>query len=117
MLADIKGELRPGGILYLDETLAEKSGELHVQCKKRIYTSDELISLFTGYGFSYISGLNLNFLSKKAVCKIFAFKLSTATESAHLLIDTVLHFAGGTPCSAIGGAAPGGGFGNSHSYQ
>ncbi len=93
MLADIAGKLRPGGILYLDETLAEKSGELHVQCNKRIYTGDELISLFKGYGFSYISGLDMHFRSKKIVRKIFAFKLSTASESAHLLIDTAFHFA------------------------
>jgi predicted methyltransferase len=76
MLADIAEKLKPGGVLYIDETLAKKSGELHIQCKKRIFTSEEIIEIFKKNGFQFIDGKNMDFRKSKPVRKIFAFKKS-----------------------------------------
>jgi SAM-dependent methyltransferase len=76
MLNDIAKKLKPNGILYIDETLAKKSGELHIQCKKRIFTNEEMIGIFKENGFTYIDGFDINFRKAKPVRKIFAFKKS-----------------------------------------
>jgi ubiquinone/menaquinone biosynthesis C-methylase UbiE len=74
MLADILKKLKPNGILNIDETLAKKSGDVHIQCHKRIYTENELIEILEKNGFKYINGLDMNFRNSKPVRKIFAFK-------------------------------------------
>lgn len=76
MLADIKNKLKPGGILFIDETLARRSGELHGVCHKRIYLSEELIAILKETGFEYVDGLDMEFRKSKPVRKIFAFKKS-----------------------------------------
>jgi|SRR6185369_5758000 len=74
MLADIRKKLKPGGILYIDEALARKSGDLHGVCKKPIYLSDELIAILKANGFEYVDGLDMKFRKSKPVRKIFAFR-------------------------------------------
>jgi hypothetical protein len=74
MLADIKKKLKPGGILYIDEALARKSGDLHGVCKKPIYLSDELIAILKTNGFEYVDGVDMKFRKSKPVRKIFAFR-------------------------------------------
>ncbi|HLX92887.1 MAG TPA: class I SAM-dependent methyltransferase [Puia sp.] len=74
MLADIRDKLKPGGRLEIDETLARKSGELHIQCHKRIFTEEELIEIVEKTGFHYLEGLNMNFRASVPVRKIFAFE-------------------------------------------
>jgi ubiquinone/menaquinone biosynthesis C-methylase UbiE len=74
MLSDIAKKLKPNGVLYIDETLAKKSGDLHIQCGKRIFTSDETIEIFKENGFKYTGGLNIDFRKSKPLRKIFAFK-------------------------------------------
>jgi ubiquinone/menaquinone biosynthesis C-methylase UbiE len=74
MLNDIYSKLKPDGILYIDETLAKKSGELHIQCKKRIFTSDEIIVLLEQNGFIYTGGLQIDFRKTNPGHKIFAFR-------------------------------------------
>jgi SAM-dependent methyltransferase len=76
MLADIRKKLKPDGILMIDETLAQKSGELHIQCKKRIYTDEEMVAIFKENGFMYLKSADLHFRNAKPVRKIFAFKKS-----------------------------------------
>ena len=73
MLADIKMKLKPFGILYIDETLAKKAGELHGVCHKRIYLPEELIAILKENGFEYVDGLGMKFRKSKPVRKIFAF--------------------------------------------
>jgi hypothetical protein len=75
MLADIRSKLKPGGILYIDEVLAKKTGELHGVCKQRIYLAEELIDILKQAGFEYVNALDVKFRKKKPVRKIFAFKL------------------------------------------
>jgi ubiquinone/menaquinone biosynthesis C-methylase UbiE len=74
MLADILKKLKPNGILNIDEILAKKSGELHIQCHQRIYTENELIEILQKNGFKYVGGLDMNFRNSKPVRKIFAFE-------------------------------------------
>jgi ubiquinone/menaquinone biosynthesis C-methylase UbiE len=74
MLEDISRKLKPGGLLYIDEVLARKSGELHGVCKKRIYLDEELISVLKENGYEYAGGLDMKFRKSKPVRKIFAFR-------------------------------------------
>ena len=74
MLSDIATKLKPGGLLYIDETLARRSGELHGVCRKRIYLSEELIALFKQNGYDYVDGIEMNFRKATPVRKIFAFR-------------------------------------------
>ncbi|HLK30219.1 MAG TPA: methyltransferase domain-containing protein [Puia sp.] len=74
MLKDISKKLKPNGVLFIDETLAKKSGELHVQCKKRIYTDAEMIAIFKNNGFAYTKSIDMSFRDSKPVRKIFAFR-------------------------------------------
>ena len=76
MLDDIRKKLKSDGILTIDETLAKKSGELHIQCKKKIYTEDEIIAILKENGFTYITGLSMDFRNSKPLRKIFAFRKS-----------------------------------------
>lgn len=74
MLEDIACKLKPGGLLYIDEALARKSGELHGACKKRIYRDEELIAIFKENGYEYIDGIDMKYRKSKPVRKIFAFR-------------------------------------------
>ncbi len=74
MLQDIASKLKRNDLLFIDETLARHSGQLHGVCKKRIYLDEELISLLKDNGYKYIDGLVMNFRKSKPVRKIFAFK-------------------------------------------
>ncbi len=73
MLHDIVTKLKPGGILFIDETLAMFSGELHPVCKKRIYLEDELIEELKKNGFTFKNSVTLAYHKQKPVRKIFAF--------------------------------------------
>ena len=73
MLEDIAHKLKPGGLLYIDEALARKSGELHGVCKKRIYLEEELIAILKENGYEYVDGITMNYRKSKPVRKIFAF--------------------------------------------
>jgi hypothetical protein len=74
MLEDISRKLKQTGILYIDETLAQKSGELHVGCGKRIYLDDELVSILKDNGYEYVDGITMSYRKSKPARKIFAFK-------------------------------------------
>jgi|SRR5579871_2984871 len=73
MLSDLRKKLKRNGTLMIDEVLAQKSGELHIQCKKRIYTDDEMQTIFRENGFRYIKGLDMHFKNAKPTRKIFVF--------------------------------------------
>lgn len=74
MLADIKTKLKPGGILYIDETVPKKPGQLHGVCKKPMLTSEEIISILSKNGYEYLDGLEILFRKGKLFRKIYAFR-------------------------------------------
>ncbi len=74
MLADIKKKLKHDGILYIDEAMPKRPGQLHGICNKPMLTDDEMIDLLTQNGFEYVDGLEMNFRKNKPQRKIFAFR-------------------------------------------
>ena len=75
MLADIKKKLKPGGILYIDEALPIRQGQLHGICKHPMLTNEETIAVFTKNSFEYINGIDFNYRQKNPTRKIFAFRI------------------------------------------
>ena len=73
MLADIKKKLKPGGILYIDEALPRRPGQLHGICNHPMLTNEETIAIFAKHGFEYLNGIDFNYRQKVPVRKIFAF--------------------------------------------
>ena len=75
MLADIKKKLKPEGILYIDEALPIKQGQLHGICNHPMLTSKETIEALANNGFEYINGIDFNYRRKNPTRKIFAFRI------------------------------------------
>jgi len=75
MLADIKKKLKPGGILYIDEALPKRQGQLHGICNKPMLTNEETIAILEKNGFEYVGGIDFNYRQKNPTRKIFAFKI------------------------------------------
>ena len=75
MLADIKNKLKPGGVLYIDEALPKKPGQLHGICNHPMLTNEETIEVFAKNGFEYVNGLDFSYRHKVPVRKIFAFRI------------------------------------------
>ena len=75
MLADIKKKLKPGGLIYIDEALPKRQGQLHGICSKPMFTNEETIAIFEKNGFEYVDGVDFNYRQKTTVRKIFAFKI------------------------------------------
>ena len=80
MLADIKKKLKTGGILYIDEALPKRQGQLHAICNLPMLTSDEMIELFSKNGLEYINGIDFNYRQKNPVRKIFAFRIKSSMQ-------------------------------------
>ena len=77
MLADIKTKLKPGGILYIDEALPKRQGQLHGVCNLPMLNSEEMIAVFAKNGFEYVNGIGFNYRQKVPVRKIFAFRIKS----------------------------------------
>jgi len=75
MLADIKKKLKPGGVLYIDEALPKREGQLHRICNKPMFTIEETIAIFEKNGFEYFDGIAFNYGQKTPTRKIFAFRI------------------------------------------
>jgi SAM-dependent methyltransferase len=75
MLADIKKKLKPDGILYIDEALPKRQGQLHGICKKTMLTNEETIAIFEKNGFEYVDGIDFNYRQQNPTRKIFAFRI------------------------------------------
>ena len=75
MLDDIKKKIKPSGLLYIDEALPKRKGQLHGVCKLPMLSSNEMIALFAKNGFEYVNGLELNYRQKAPSRKIFAFRI------------------------------------------
>ena len=75
MLADIKKKLKPGGILYIDEALPKRPGQLHGICNHPMLTNDETIAILAKHGFEYVNGIDFNYRQRVPVRKIFAFRI------------------------------------------
>ena len=74
MLADIKKKLKTDGILYIDEAVPKRPGQLHGICKKPMLTPEEMISILSRNGYKYIDGLEILFRKGKPFRKIYAFR-------------------------------------------
>jgi predicted methyltransferase len=75
MLADIKTKLKPGGILYIDEHVPKKQGQLNAGCKHLMLTSEEVISILSKNGYEYIDGVGVQFNRKnRPMRKLYAFR-------------------------------------------
>ncbi len=74
MLADIKTKLKKDGILYIDETVPKRKGQLHGICKKPMFTPEEMISILSKNGYEYIDSLGILFRKGKPFRKIYAFR-------------------------------------------
>jgi hypothetical protein len=61
--------------LYIDETMALYTGELHVNCNKPLLTEDKLAKLAESNGFKYVNSVTVVWHKKKPVRKIFAFEM------------------------------------------
>ena len=75
MLADLKKKLKAGGVLYIDEALPKRQGQLHGVCNLPMLTNEETIESFAKNGFEYIDGIDFNYRQKVPVRKIFAFRM------------------------------------------
>ena len=74
MLADIRDKLKPEGLLYIDESVPRKPGQLHGICKHPMLTPEELNAVLTENGFTPVGNLDLFFRKGKPMRKIYAFK-------------------------------------------
>jgi hypothetical protein len=77
MLEDIRKKLKPGGLLFIDEALPKRHGQLHGVCNLPMLNSDQMVELFTRNGFEYVNGLEFNYRQKDPVRKIFAFRIKS----------------------------------------
>lgn len=75
MLGDIKKKLKPRGILYIDEALPKKPGQLHGICNRPMLTNEETIAVFSMHGFDYVNGIDFIYRQKVPVRKIFTFSV------------------------------------------
>ena len=75
MLTDIKKKLNRGGILYIDEALPIKQGQLHGICNHPMLTNEETIAVLANNGFEYMNGIDFNYRRKNPTRKIFAFRI------------------------------------------
>ena len=75
MLGDIKKNLKPSGILYVDEALPRKQGQLHGICNKPMLTNEETMAIFEKNGFEYVNSIDFNYRQKHPTRKIFAFRI------------------------------------------
>lgn len=73
MLADIKSKLKPDGILYIDETVPKKPGQLHGICKMPMLSHEEMINILSRNCYKYVDGIELQFRKKRPFRKIYAF--------------------------------------------
>lgn len=74
MLADLFTKLKRGGILYIDESVPKKQGELHGVCKIPMITPEEMKAILTANGFEFVNVLDLLFRKSFPSRKIYAFK-------------------------------------------
>lgn len=75
MLADIKTKLRPGGLLYIDESVPKKRGQLHGVCKKRMLMPDEMDDILNNNGFEPAGSVNILFREGKTYRRIYAYRI------------------------------------------
>ena len=73
MLNDIHDKLKPGGLLFIDEPLPKRAGELHGGCHKPMITESEMATLLEGSGFTFSKGLSLQYLKKRPTRRIYCF--------------------------------------------
>jgi SAM-dependent methyltransferase len=74
MLKDLHGKLKQGGILYIDEIVPRRAGELHGQCNKPLYGEAQLNGLLAQYGFAPAEGLVLKWRKGLPHRRIYAYK-------------------------------------------
>lgn len=73
MLADIATKLKRGGILYIDEFVPHKAGQLHGSCRKPLYNQQQLDNLLSKAGFTSVTGYTVDWRKGKANRYIYAY--------------------------------------------
>lgn len=74
MLADIRAKLKKDGLLYIDESVPRKPGQLHGICKKPMLTPEEMEALLESNGFQQSGHLDIGFRKGKTYRRIYAFR-------------------------------------------
>lgn len=74
MLADIRGKLKKNGLLYIDEAVPRKKGQLHGVCKKPMLLPEEMDILLEANGFQQTGHLDIGFRKGKTFRRIYAFR-------------------------------------------
>ena len=78
MLADIKTKLKTGGILYIDETVPKREGQLHGVCKKPMFTQEQMVAILSKNGYQLLEVKDIVFRKNKVFRKIYAFVRSVS---------------------------------------
>jgi len=73
MLQDISKKLKPGGLLYVDEIIARRSGEKHGGCHKTLLTETEMKNAMQENGFAYRDGMYVTYRKAIPYRKIYVF--------------------------------------------
>lgn len=73
MLEDISKKLKPGGLLYVDEIVARRSGEKHGGCHQTLLTETEMNAVMRENGFTYYKGMYVTYRHKNPYRKIYVF--------------------------------------------
>ena len=74
MLADIAKKLKRDGILYIEEAVAKKSGDLHGVCNAVIFLPEELIALLKDNGYAYVNDVTTKTRKGRPLVKVYSFK-------------------------------------------
>jgi hypothetical protein len=74
MLGDIYNKLKPGGLLYIDEQVANKPGQKHGSCRKRLYTAEEIDKTVCAAGFTTAEGYVMAWRKGKPRRKIYVYQ-------------------------------------------
>lgn len=75
MLDDLRDKLKKGGILYIDESVPGKPGQLHGICRKPMLAPGELYRLLALHGFEPDGHLDIGFRKGRTYRRIYAFRV------------------------------------------
>ncbi len=74
MLNDLYGKLKPGGLLYIDEIVPVRIGELHGVCRMPLYTAAEMNKIVQAAGFKPKAGWIMEMRKNKIRRNIYCFE-------------------------------------------
>lgn len=74
MLHDLGRKLKPGGLLYIDESVPRRKGQLHGICRLPMLMPDEMKGILQAGGYEYVDALDINFRKGHPFRRIYAFR-------------------------------------------